>query len=324
MNKAAKIMGIVILIVAIIGGWYNFYYIKTPEYSLDILQEAVKKHDVEKFKKHVDLESVLSNSVDDLFAIEFKDKVNNEAANEFAKGLVAVLKPTIVSTLKTEIIKSVETGTWQINENTGSSSDNSTADNKASASMISDIGAKDVSFNSMQYVKKDGDISHTGIEIITPALSTPFTLDFQMNKNDDGTWKITKITNFKEYAEEIVAAKKDDLKKYIELTKPIVDENNARWLETNKLDDKTLVEKRIELSKERLEKFEVLDIPYGARELHELRKQVQLLDIDYYTYLSTYINSGMTGPLPKEIQEKVDLREELDNKVRIIIEDNKN
>ncbi|HWR44198.1 DUF2939 domain-containing protein, partial [Sporomusa sp.] len=106
---------IIILIVclllssSVIGGYY-FYWTKTPEYSLKIIQEAVQKHDLEKFKMHVDMDTLTSHAVDDLFSDSISKASNNKEANIFAAGFLQLLKPTIVNVVKEKVTYYVENG----------------------------------------------------------------------------------------------------------------------------------------------------------------------------------------------------------------------
>lgn len=54
-----KIIAAGVVAIAVLGGagWYWWYYTKTPAYSLGIIKDSIQKHDVNKFKQHVDLDS---------------------------------------------------------------------------------------------------------------------------------------------------------------------------------------------------------------------------------------------------------------------------
>ena len=306
-RKVLYVVGILVLILVAIGGWYNFYYIKTPEYSMNLLQEAVKKHDVDKFKKYVDLDSLVAHTVDDYMAVKQK---NGKKENAFGIGLVAVLKPQITAMMKDEIVSMVDTGSWEVDESS------ETADKEI---VILDVNWKGVNVKKVSYLKNEGDISHLGLELESPALPDAYIMDFEMKKNEDGSWKITRITNFDEYIQKILEQKKEDLKKYIADTKSYIDDNNRRWEEASKLDSKVRYAKYAELSKERLDKLNAWAVPYGAKELNDLRKEVASAGVEIFTYENKYENSDKTSPVPKEIMEKTYERNEKDNRVGEII-----
>ena len=60
-GKLRLIIAALILAAAVAGGftWYFGYYTKTPEYSVRMMQEAVAKHDQEKFARYVDVENLV-------------------------------------------------------------------------------------------------------------------------------------------------------------------------------------------------------------------------------------------------------------------------
>ncbi|MDU2208959.1 MAG: hypothetical protein E7E42_04920 [Veillonella sp.] len=61
MSKKKIIIAVLVAIVAIALGWYLLYFTKTPVYSLNLAREAVEKHDVNAFKKHVDVDSIIGS-----------------------------------------------------------------------------------------------------------------------------------------------------------------------------------------------------------------------------------------------------------------------
>ena len=308
-KRVLYIVGLLVLICIALGGWYNLYYIKTPEYSINIIQEAIKKHDVDRFKKHVDLDSVVAHTVDDYMAVKQK---NSKDKDEFGIELVAALKPQITTMLKDEIVSIVDTGSWEVDESS------KIVDKEI---VISDINLKGVNVKKVSYVKNEGDFPHLGVEIETPALPDAYIMDFEMKKNDDGSWRITRITNFDEYTQKIIDQKKEDLKQYIADTKPYIDDTRRRWSEVSKLAPKLKFAKYAELCKERLDKLNEWDVPYGAKELNDLRKEVASMGVEIYTYRNEYENSDKTSPVSREIMKKNYERIQKDKKVLEIIKD---
>ena len=67
-NQKKICVGLIITILAIVG-FYFFYWIKTPVYSINLIREAVKHRNIEAFERHVDLNSVYSKAVDDFFVV---------------------------------------------------------------------------------------------------------------------------------------------------------------------------------------------------------------------------------------------------------------
>ena len=87
MSKKKIIIAVLVAIVAIALGWYFLYFTKTPVYSLNLAREAVEKHDLNAFKKHVDVDSIIGSGYDDVVAMQLEDP---EIKNNPLKGLAAV------------------------------------------------------------------------------------------------------------------------------------------------------------------------------------------------------------------------------------------
>jgi len=62
-----KIIAFALTIIVAISagaGYYFLYYIRTPEYTLKIIQTAVKNHDLNTFHEHVDVDAIVNSYVD--------------------------------------------------------------------------------------------------------------------------------------------------------------------------------------------------------------------------------------------------------------------
>ena len=88
MSKKKIIIAVLVAIVAIALGWYFLYFTKTPVYSLNLAREAVEKHDVNAFKKHVDVDSIIGSGYDDVVAMQLEDP---EIKDNPLKGLAEVM-----------------------------------------------------------------------------------------------------------------------------------------------------------------------------------------------------------------------------------------
>lgn len=50
-----------------------FYWMRTPQYTFTQIHEAVQQHDLTKFEKHVDLNSLYAHAYDDVVYYAFGD-----------------------------------------------------------------------------------------------------------------------------------------------------------------------------------------------------------------------------------------------------------
>lgn len=217
-----KIIGIIIALIIVGACSYFFYYTKTPTYSLNLIKDSIQKHDVATFKKHVDLDSLISRGYDDLMVINTNDLKDNSPGTAFAKGLIEMMKPTITNALKDGTLRAVESGKW---EDTSSNEQAETISVK-SDQMADRAGIKSASFKAIEYTKKDGKTAIVGIKINEPSLEKDYVLDIKMRELDDGTWQVVEISNLKDYLTELDKAKKIALKKYADETNVITEKYN--------------------------------------------------------------------------------------------------
>jgi len=111
MSKKKIILAAVVAIVAIALGWYFLYFTKTPVYSLNLAREAVEKHDVNAFKKHVDVDSIIGSGYDDVVAMQLEDpEIKNNPLKGLAEVMFQGLKPKIVPILSNEIYNAIANG----------------------------------------------------------------------------------------------------------------------------------------------------------------------------------------------------------------------
>ncbi len=100
MSNSLKKVGLALLAVIVIGfAFYNLYWVKTPQYSLTLIQKAIQTHDVNSFEQHVNLDSIYNKGIDDLLAASMKGQGISKM-DAFSAGIIQMLKPNLVSWLK--------------------------------------------------------------------------------------------------------------------------------------------------------------------------------------------------------------------------------
>lgn len=188
-----KIVALILALGLIALGWYFFYFTKTPSYSLKLIQEAVKTHNVEAFKKHVDVNSILNSGYDDVVKSELDKNVNDPLGRTFALAMAQSFKPVVVETLQTAILDKIA-GT----------------ENKEPGKYDRDIKKfeEKYSLNSVEYKDigsieiKDG-IANVPLVLYSPKLQEDFTVHILMKKLDDGTWQAYKVDNIAQFIDQI-------------------------------------------------------------------------------------------------------------------------
>lgn len=172
-------------------GWYYFYWMKTPQYSLGLVQSALSDRDFDRFERHVDMKSVYSHGYDDIVAEELSEKDKN---NPLAAALIKGLKSTAVK----ELIRETE------ERFRGDEPD--TAKEKASARFLKNaenrIGTAALSLTDVVSVQREGDEATALLRIHDKALGRDFQWQIRMVKNPEGDWRIVEVTNFRAYLKE--------------------------------------------------------------------------------------------------------------------------
>ena len=68
------------------------YWVRTPIYSINIIKEAVQKHDVATFERHVDMDTLYTKAFDDFLVATDKIEGKNSLNNPLAIGFSQMLK----------------------------------------------------------------------------------------------------------------------------------------------------------------------------------------------------------------------------------------
>ena len=119
--KKYLLIGLPVLLI-VLGLFVWLYVRSTPQYSLYLISNSVKAHDYKTFTKYVDINTVVSNVIDNALAESAKEEAKAPQGDQwyqlgqaFAQGLITAMKPTLIQKAKDEVQKEVETGTFKNN-----------------------------------------------------------------------------------------------------------------------------------------------------------------------------------------------------------------
>ena len=186
--------------------FYFFYYIKTPVYSMKLIGEAVQKHDLETFERHVDVKHMVGKIYDDYVVMESKDK-GSLAGNAFALGLVNALKPVAVAQIQDAVYSEIA----QKNE----SPQQSKTDVAVFERIKQNKNASEL--KGVSTISKDGDTAIVGIKYHNRKVDKDYTIKVKMEKMSDGKWRAKEAVNLVDIIEQTT---KDEAEKLKELDKP--------------------------------------------------------------------------------------------------------
>lgn len=196
MSKKKLIIAIFLVVVAIVVGWYFIYFTKTPVYSLNLAREAVEKHDVVTFKKHVDMESIISAGYDDMIAVLLEDpEIKNNPFKGLAEVMMQGLKPEVVPVLTNEVYSSIE--------KEPSNTEVSKEEQQVVEDMKKKAGVNNIEFKDVGSSTVDGNTAVVPITVYDKDMQKEITFNVGLKKLDDGTWQAVKINNFKEFMENV-------------------------------------------------------------------------------------------------------------------------
>lgn len=191
MNRKRIIIGIV-CVIAGIAVWlgYQKYRDFEPVYALLQIKESYEKHDVELFKKHVAIGSIINSAIDQVM----KQNVQPAADNAWVAGGMAVasdllnlIKPRVSETIEAEVYQAIETGKLEL-ENSGDLA--ITSLKKASEPFLEGT----YRFDSIEDVERSGGEAKVTLKFSPDYSSEPFLLQCRMQKIN-GEWKLTEILN---------------------------------------------------------------------------------------------------------------------------------
>ncbi|MBB5336089.1 hypothetical protein [Pectinatus brassicae] len=210
-------IGLIIVLGIISAAGYFLYYKKTPAYSLNLIRKSVQNHDWDTFQKHVDIDQTLSAAIDDVTATQ-----NQKNASLLGNGLVKMLKPVIISEVKSKLKSYIENTSSQKDDSDKAKS-NDLSSNRMTKKLTATTGLEVTEFKGIAYTKKENGTATVGLSLYNKDLDKTFVLDLKMHQLDDGTWQIIKIDNLNKYIEEIKTAEKEKL---VQLNKSLQDQLN--------------------------------------------------------------------------------------------------
>ncbi len=232
-NNKKKFLFIIPILLILAGlGYYFLYWCKTPLYAVNEVRTSVQQHDVEKFEKYVDLNSVLDKAFEDVILAE--SKINNDSVinNPFAMGILHMLKPAVIDLMADEAKAAVAgkdpKAQQQTEDQAAENQPHKPRHNPVTDAMRNNIEKK---INLEQLKIKDivlessqQDQAVVSLLIHHNQLDKDFALKLKMSLNESGTWQIKEITNLVDFIVQINAAQKASA---ASLHKPTLDKLNT-------------------------------------------------------------------------------------------------
>lgn len=217
-KKIYKIIGLIVLLILAGCAFYFFYWVKTPQYSLKLIQESVQNHDVVSFEKHVDTEALCTQAVDGFLAQEMS---TNDMNNPLIQGIIQTVKPAIVKSLKDGFINYIRDGNFNMTNPFETNKTNNKIANSEKQNENKIKGYTRLEFKDIANTETNGNRATVDIILYDNKTDKNFTLKIGMAKLEDGTWRIDTFVNLDEFIKEYTQATKEKLD---EINKQISDE----------------------------------------------------------------------------------------------------
>ena len=218
--RAFKLLTAIVFIAFVVGGAY-FYWTTTPQYSIEQVKVAVKSHDLVKFEKYFDVNSVSAQMVDDFLTQPMQQIAGGSSlANILVTGIVGFFKPNLAAVVKNEIEDFVVSGRFsRANHTLPESSDESSV--SGSQVVVTDqasegkppgrmtltnfdkrFGFRKHAFKTIRYCNIDGDVASAELIFHNEIYNADLPLDLQLQKIENH-WRIIRLTNFPAFVSEI-------------------------------------------------------------------------------------------------------------------------
>ena len=197
-----KVIALVVAIVLIacgIGGY--MYYKRTPAYSLQLIQDSVKEHNWEQFSRHVDTKSMADSAFDDIIELSLaEDKTMDAQTKALAANFAKLLKPTLTSLIESSVKEYVETGEFKdLDDNQDNSKKAKRSKTNPAENILKETNAEKLKFTGVKSTEKDDAGTVVAMGLHDESLNADYELKIRMIQLEDGTWKMNKIENLKDF-----------------------------------------------------------------------------------------------------------------------------
>ena len=195
MNKKIVILVAALLAIAAALAFYFLYFIKTPEYAVNEIRESVQQHDVGKFQKHVDLDSIYSKCFDDILTFEGKTSSFNITSDPLAIGAMNFIKPAVVELAKQETLNSISKVNSSKNKDQNELSGDATIADAMKLNFQRKAHFKSLKVKDIKLAKTSKTTADVSLVINNTDLDKDYALLLKMLYNDENVWQVKEISN---------------------------------------------------------------------------------------------------------------------------------
>ena len=314
--KMAAGAGVAALALVVAGGGYYHFHVSndTPEFAIKTIQQSVEDHDAKTFYRFVDVDKVLDSSYEGLVeGLTSMETLSSPDAKETLKEFTQVLRGPLLLTLKAAIDSYVATGDLKAEENIG-------VVELLERTGLNDAEVRDV--KNIQINDANKNEAFADVILFQPELNKEFPLQLILARGKDGQWQVVRVQNFREYVEDVMAARQANINDYLAKAGEINARHEAKVREAEQkygmiLTVGSLSQKktRDELKaliddefkedwEERKQELFSLPVPKDAQALHNLYMRICDLAIESANDYSKWMDDNNAATI-KSAEEKI-------------------
>lgn len=212
MNKRIKMAagaGVAALALVVAGGGYYHFHVSsdTPDFAIKTIQESVEEHDTKTFYRVVDVDSVLDSGYDGFVeGLTSSESVSSPDVKDTIKEFTQMLRGPLMLSLKAAIDSYVASGDLNAESNVGV------------VELLEKTGLNDAEVRDVKNIQvNDANKSEAFADLILfqPELNKEFPLQLILTRGKEGQWQLTRVQNFKNYVENVMAARQANLNDYL-------------------------------------------------------------------------------------------------------------
>lgn len=263
----------------------------TPSYALQTVEKSIENHNKADFYKVVNLESILDDSYSSIVeGVTDADQSMTEDAKAAVKSFTEMLREPLLLSLKAAVDSYIETGEFNKEENA------------SIKTLLERTGLDKFKYRQMEGVAinpKNSNEATAKIWVYHSELDEEFIFNVILQRNSNDEWQIVRIENLPDFITKLNALRRVQLDKYLNESAEIINRHETVVTDSEQKYHEILArgtlgqtEIRTELKKlmlevvkkdwdERKQELSALEVPNGAKTLHNLRIKICDAEIGY-------------------------------------------
>ncbi len=228
MKVKAIIAGIILILIGCSTlYWYFGYHVKTPEYALKMIEESITKHDMNKFSKYVDKQSLLEDLANDVVeSITSSDQQTANGTGFAMQEYSSIFKTAFVKGFDTALTNYVTYGKQDTDNQPAADSDTANSND-----LLETVGVNNLTVTGYKILSIDTQTKKAIVQVDTTQndIEKPFSFRVIMAQQDDGHWMAVKVDNFSDFLIMLNKERKQGMLLYINKTDALMNEHKKTF-----------------------------------------------------------------------------------------------